>query len=696
MSDRWIGRLLGVGAICCALELPNDAAHADSPPDKLSVRILPKDHTYELARYIADITNPVEVAIEQGQTVEDLLLAACGRVDLDYLRLLENRGFELAQPRPLGLESTFSSATTLKVPYCLKYEVDPRAEGEWAIVKSALKSPRLVFRGSEKSDGSWPGWGSKGWYASKDLAWNFEDAGIGATGQAFNNWESEWGSPVPTAAYEPQPISYWVSLDLKAGQRAETATTGVNARLPARQSDGGEEDDTAEPQSMAAGKEQSDIELLSTYDHSDDRCLPMSMPDHKYPFDSMELLRRIGLIKSLDIEFDPAVELLIADTGLSSYLSDKFYRGLAMHRYGLYQRTEADSAPTSGFPRRAHGSTVVSAALGGAHFLRYMRMMHFPIKIRAINIVGDVNGKVNSHQLAKVLNAAGSGNAIINLSIAKQSEITGLQQILKDERNSLFVAAAGNDSGRVRDKHPATLGGEFSNLIVVAALQQDGAIADRSSYSDDHVELAAPGCRVGVFEDPLDESPPLPVFRSGTSVASPLVAFTAGMLKAVGLKTPAQIKERLLASADYEPRLVDKVKHARALNVVRALTPFHDVVEADEDVEGHRVRVTNVGRIRNRNTYFKFCAGANTLNKSGGLKSFDVVEIEYVDRGERKVRKEIVRSYKNSHKELHSKACPLDGELANKIVSIELEGNGEKKDIKVGDIRKLLFAIPLP
>jgi hypothetical protein len=66
---------------------------------------------------------------------------------------------------------------------------------------------------------------------------------------------------------------------------------------------------------------------------------------------------------------------------------------------------------------------------------------------------------------------------------------------------------------------------------------------------------------------------------SGTSLAAPLVSFTAALVQSEGKMAPQDLKRRLLVSADLRPELAGHVADGRLLNVVKALALFDDVVE---------------------------------------------------------------------------------------------------------------------
>ena len=66
---------------------------------------------------------------------------------------------------------------------------------------------------------------------------------------------------------------------------------------------------------------------------------------------------------------------------------------------------------------------------------------------------------------------------------------------------------------------------------------------------------------------------------SGTSQAAPYVAFTAALLRSLGVKEPGDIKDRIIASADFAPTLKNKVFSSGKLNIAKAISIKDDIIE---------------------------------------------------------------------------------------------------------------------
>lgn len=132
--------------------------------------------------------------------------------------------------------------------------------------------------------------------------------------------------------------------------------------------------------------------------------------------------------------------------------------------------------------------------------------------------------------------------------------------------DTLIVAAAGNDHKNDDKKpvYPASY--PDANVIAVAATDDHDHLADFSNYGKKTVDLAAPGDSIGSTYTGGDY-----VYMSGTSMAAPLVAATAAMLRKQESAPVKTIRKLLLNNVDDKKKLKDKVASGGRLNVRRAL-----------------------------------------------------------------------------------------------------------------------------
>jgi hypothetical protein len=142
----------------------------------------------------------------------------------------------------------------------------------------------------------------------------------------------------------------------------------------------------------------------------------------------------------------------------------------------------------------------------------------------------------------------------------------------------LFVTVAAGNHSRNLDiaapSYPAAYTRVAdSNVLAVAALRPDGQLAGFSNYGPGNVGIAAPGCAIPVLgPDGLTTT------QSGTSFASPLVAYTAAVIESLGVTNLSQVRERILFTADRDPALATKVAQGRVLNVPLAVAIYDDIV----------------------------------------------------------------------------------------------------------------------
>ncbi|MGY2375649.1 S8 family serine peptidase [Pseudomonas sp. SDO524_S393] len=142
---------------------------------------------------------------------------------------------------------------------------------------------------------------------------------------------------------------------------------------------------------------------------------------------------------------------------------------------------------------------------------------------------------------------------IVNMSVRYGSgQDEKLRKVIVDNRKTLFVVAAGNDSRDVSSRYgndpsliPASLGGDRNdNVISVGAENGYGYLTPFSNYSASRVDIAALGCNVASTLDGEQVD-----LLSGTSQAAALVSFAATLLARHGLDAKG-IKRRLLISGD--------------------------------------------------------------------------------------------------------------------------------------------------
>ena len=170
--------------------------------------------------------------------------------------------------------------------------------------------------------------------------------------------------------------------------------------------------------------------------------------------------------------------------------------------------------------------------------------------------------------------AISRGAKVINASFGSSTS----SQALKDEisrakdKGVLIVVAAGND-GKNIDSNP-TYPASYSNgnLLVVAASTDTDALASFSNYAKYAVDLAAPGQSIvstylGGTYKVLD----------GTSMAAPMVAGVAGLLRARNSDaTYSEIRKSIRNKVDTFSAFDGKTYSGGRVNTKRALDKVSD------------------------------------------------------------------------------------------------------------------------
>lgn len=327
-----------------------------------------------------------------------------------------------------------------------------------------------------------------------------------------------------------------------------------------------------------------------------------------YPFDVGALLdileanRQFHHVNGTTLN---SISVTIADSGLWTRGVNPFTPSLPEGNAHSKEFEPLDDSAEMG-----HGTNVASVVLGGPLFARFLALLPTRIRLnvtrlykRTVYITPDAvdqPGKLHRSQSVTVDDAAfrkfisaSRHFDIANLSIKSTDSMEDLHAKLSSQYPTLFVVAAGNDDGELDTQnnhiYPAMYGGEKNdgvyNLISVGAVGGDNRWAKFSNKGSSFIELSAPGCAVPVLSYNSKTDSWTTDLLSGTSVAAPLVAFTAALIDSEATYMwatklePVEIKQRLLASADLDETMAAKVYDGRVLNIYKAVNLFSDTVE---------------------------------------------------------------------------------------------------------------------
>jgi subtilisin family serine protease len=185
--------------------------------------------------------------------------------------------------------------------------------------------------------------------------------------------------------------------------------------------------------------------------------------------------------------------------------------------------------------------------------------------IRAIDyVIYQKNHGVN----VRIINASWGGTGF---SIALRDEIqkagdNGIVFVCSAGNGDDFGNGINNDTGKA--DYPASFASVLSNCISVAAIDATDFLAGFSNYGHTTTTIGAPGVFIKSTYPGNGYSQ-----LSGTSMASPHVAGVVALLLSNEPQlTPAEVKQRLMATAEPTDALVSKVTASGRVNAYNALT----------------------------------------------------------------------------------------------------------------------------
>jgi subtilisin family serine protease len=178
---------------------------------------------------------------------------------------------------------------------------------------------------------------------------------------------------------------------------------------------------------------------------------------------------------------------------------------------------------------------------------------------------------------------------VINASWITTGDSRALHDAIAAAGNAgiMFVCGAGNggtdsrgDDNDATPVYPASWT-DIPSLMAVAAIDAGDNLASFSNFGSSSVSIAAPGVSI-LSTYPPDGSSAAGsyAYMKGTSMAAPHVTGIAALLAAFESSlTPAQIKQRIVATAQPLPSMVGKVAAGGRANAYNALTSSAAPVE---------------------------------------------------------------------------------------------------------------------
>jgi subtilisin family serine protease len=271
----------------------------------------------------------------------------------------------------------------------------------------------------------------------------------------------------------------------------------------------------------------------------------------------------------------PDVTIAIADSGM-----DYTHPDLAPNVVGGHDFGSNDPDP---FPQGSdHGTHVagIAGAVGNNGF--GVAGVSWQSRLMPLKVSGP-DGTIMAGDLASaMIHARNAGVEVVNASLGGADLSSAVRNAINGSPNVLFVVSAGNDEKDIDHplenlipeaqqfpcEHPAP------NIICVAATNhRDELAASFSNWGATSVDLAAPGASIlsTTFAGATTYSGPF-AFKSGTSMATPMVAGTAALIFGLypGVSV-AEVRNSILGSVDVLPSLQGRTVTGGRLNVNKAL-----------------------------------------------------------------------------------------------------------------------------
>jgi subtilisin family serine protease len=278
-----------------------------------------------------------------------------------------------------------------------------------------------------------------------------------------------------------------------------------------------------------------------------------------------------GLNQASDVDID-APEAWDVTTGSSSVTVAVVDTGVAYNHPDL----EANMVPGHDFvgddeePLDEHGhGTHVAGTIGAAgNNSLGVTGVNWDVSLMPVRVLNAQGNGTLDQVTEGFAYAADHGAKVVNASLGCAGcSSQAMEAVINAATGTLFVVAAGNDSTNndAQPQYPCNY--TSANLVCVAATTATDALATFSNFGAVSVDLAAPG--TGILS-----TWPGPGYASisGTSMATPHVAGVAALLLAQDAsRTPAQVRDLLLAGVDVLPQLSGKTATSGRLNACKAL-----------------------------------------------------------------------------------------------------------------------------
>lgn len=216
--------------------------------------------------------------------------------------------------------------------------------------------------------------------------------------------------------------------------------------------------------------------------------------------------------------------------------------------------------------RHGHGSHIAGIILSV-----FPNAKILPLRYYSSRASGEANMEASIKAMRYAIN---QGVDIINYSGGGEGYSSEEFKVIKEAEAAgiLVVAAAGNEKSNIdpegKPYYPASYAA--TNIVSVGNINMQGARSVSSNYGKKRVDLFAPGENITSYS--IDEEDNCLMKMTGTSMSTPLVSATLGLLKAYHPQLSfLEIKKLLLNNVSIQENLLNLSKTGGALNVEKSL-----------------------------------------------------------------------------------------------------------------------------
>ena len=228
-----------------------------------------------------------------------------------------------------------------------------------------------------------------------------------------------------------------------------------------------------------------------------------------------------------------------------------------------------------------HGNNIVGVLAGCNNFPEYTAMFgDTKNQVMGLKAVSDNNEGQIQQLIEAIRYAENNGANICCLALSTCVDNSNLYELIK-ESEMLFIVAAGNDGVELGTDvlgYPAMY--QLENVITVADIRCDGQISKTSNYSDQYVDVFAPGTDIICVSSHNGYE-----FVSGTSISTSIVSGICALVRSSWSKelSPGEIKQILIDSSKKEVKSETSIEKGGLASLYQCLTSEQTPFEPEKN-----------------------------------------------------------------------------------------------------------------